>query len=61
MKPKKLQEKISKHKKLKARKHKTNNLKEKELKSMKLKNLGSLPQVVVLFVCPPPPTRTRTQ
>jgi hypothetical protein len=28
---------------------------------MKLEKLGSLPQVVVLFVCPLPPTRTRTQ
>jgi hypothetical protein len=27
---------------------------------MKLEKLGSLPQVVVLFVCPPPPTRIRT-
>jgi hypothetical protein len=47
--------------KLKAKKHKANNLREKELKNMKLEKLGSLPQVVVLFVCPLPPTRTRTQ
>jgi hypothetical protein len=60
-KPKKQQEKIFKNKNLKARKHNRNNLKEKELKNIKLEKLGNLLQVVVLFVCPPPPTRTRTQ
>ncbi len=59
-KPKKIQEKKMTQK-LKAKKHKANNLREKELKNMKLEKLGSLPQVVVLFVCPLPPTRTRTQ
>jgi hypothetical protein len=44
---------------------KQTNIKQKAWKrkneNMKLEELGSLPQVVVLFVCPPPPTRTRKQ
>jgi hypothetical protein len=42
---------------------KQTNIKQKAWKkkneNMKLEKLGSLPQVVALFVCPPSPTRTR--
>ncbi len=40
--------------KLKAYKHKRKNLKEK------LEKLGNIPQAIV-FMCPPPPTKIRTQ
>jgi hypothetical protein len=44
-------------KNLQINKHKGKSWK-KNNETMKLEKLGSLPQVVVLFVCPPPPTRT---
>jgi hypothetical protein len=44
---------------------KQTNIKEQTWKgkneNMKLEKRGNLPQVVVLFVCPPPHTKTRTQ
>jgi hypothetical protein len=49
------------NKKIKTKKNITNNLKEKEFKNMKLEELGSLLQVVMLFVCPLPPIKARTQ
>jgi hypothetical protein len=41
-------------------KFKTNKHKRKSLKGKRMKR-GDIPQVVVVFVCPPPPTKTRTQ